>query len=162
MGCETMVYESYDSYGSWNNGLRVVQLVNCTSLEGLSGSHTLRTKKICRVLRCASHQYVNIYAVHQLFDLWTNVSRPVLDIRVVQVVLSHSRVVSVRQYWTRMLKLFQSAVQFKYMNFMDSVDHTHSYKFSPDNSIVLFNCHFYSVCINTKEEKTDGCSKTKQ
>ena len=28
-------YDSYDSYGSLNNGLRVVQFVNCISLEGL-------------------------------------------------------------------------------------------------------------------------------
>ena len=28
-------YESYESYGSLNNGLRVVQFVNCISLEGL-------------------------------------------------------------------------------------------------------------------------------
>jgi len=132
-GRETMVYESYDSYGSWNNGLRVVQFVNFISLEGLSGSHALRTMNIRCVLRQASHQYVNIYAVHQLYNLWTIVSRPVRVVRVVRVVSSHSRVVSVRQYWTRMLKLFQSAVQFKYMNFTDSVDHTHSYKLSLDN-----------------------------
>ena len=30
-----MVYESYDSYGSWNNDLRVVQFVKCISLERL-------------------------------------------------------------------------------------------------------------------------------
>ena len=63
-----MVYDSYDSYGSGNNGLRVVQFVHCISLERLSGSHALRTKNIRRVLRRAYHQYVNIYAVHQLYD----------------------------------------------------------------------------------------------
>ena len=89
----------YDSYGSWNNALRVVQFVNCISLQGFSGSHALRAKNIRRVLRRASHQYVNIYAVHQLYDSWTIVSRPV---RVLRVVSSHSRVVSVRQYWTSM------------------------------------------------------------
>ena len=28
-------YDSHDSYGSLNNGLRVVQFVDCISLEGL-------------------------------------------------------------------------------------------------------------------------------
>ena len=28
-------YDSYDLYGSLNNGLRVVQFVNCISLDGL-------------------------------------------------------------------------------------------------------------------------------
>ena len=45
-GRETMVYELYDLYQSWNNGLWVVQLVNCISLEGLLGSHALRTQNI--------------------------------------------------------------------------------------------------------------------
>jgi len=54
------VHDSYDSFGSWNNGLRVVQFVNYILLQGLSGSHALRTKNIRRFLRRASHQYVNI------------------------------------------------------------------------------------------------------
>jgi len=29
-------YDPYDSYGSWNNGLRVVQLVKCISLQRLT------------------------------------------------------------------------------------------------------------------------------
>ena len=33
--------------------------------------------------RIAYHQYVNIYAVHQLYDSWTIVSRPVRPVRVV-------------------------------------------------------------------------------
>ena len=55
--------------------------------------------------KIAHHQYVNIYAVHQLYESWTIVSRPVQVIRVVQFVSSHSRVVSVRQYRTRMKSL---------------------------------------------------------
>ena len=107
--------------------------MNCISLEGLSGSHALRTKNILRVLRfgaftfseqrtcivlsmfvspaihlsyefgrIAYHQYVNIYAVQKLYDSWTIASRLVRVVRVVRVVSSHSRVVCVRQYWTRM------------------------------------------------------------
>ena len=70
----------------------------------LLDSHALRTKNIhcvlrfvlsvfvsraihgpCKFDRIAYHQYVNIYAVHQLHDSWTIVSRP---LRVVRVVLS--------------------------------------------------------------------------
>ena len=38
--------------------------------------------------RIAHHQYVNIYAVHQLYDSWIIVSRPGRTVRVVRVVLS--------------------------------------------------------------------------
>ena len=96
-----MVYDSCDSYGSWNNDLRVVQFVHCISLERLSGSHALRTKNIRRVLRFGAFTFSErricivcsmfvspaihgwyefgriayhqyvIYAVHQLDDSWT-------------------------------------------------------------------------------------------
>ena len=48
-------YESYDPYGSWNNGLRVVQLVKCISLERLT-------------------VYIQ---VHDSYDSWKNGSRVV-------------------------------------------------------------------------------------
>ena len=38
--------------------------------------------------RIAYHQYVNIYAVHQLYDSWYIVSRPIRPVRVVRVVPS--------------------------------------------------------------------------
>ena len=108
-------------------GLRTPTSIHVLLYISLLGSHALRTKNIHGVLRSgaftfserrtcvalsvfvsraihgsyefdriAYHQYVNIYAVHQLYDSWTIVSRPVW------VVSSHSRIVSVRQYWTRM------------------------------------------------------------
>ena len=86
------------SYGSWNIGLRVVQFVNCISLEGLSGSHALRTKNIRQ--NCLSSACKYLCSSPILYDSWTIVSRPA---RVERLVSSHSRVVSVRQYWTRML-----------------------------------------------------------
>ena len=46
-------YQSYNSYGSWNNGLRVVQLVKCISLEKLT-------------------VYIQ---VHDSYDSWNNGSR---------------------------------------------------------------------------------------
>ena len=35
LGVYIQVHDSYDSYGSWNIGLRVLQFVNCISLERL-------------------------------------------------------------------------------------------------------------------------------
>ena len=86
------------SYGSWNIGLRVVQFVNCISLEGLSGSHALRTKNTRQ--NCLSSACKYLFSSPILYDSWIFVSRPA---RVERLVSSHSRVVSVRQYWTRML-----------------------------------------------------------
>ena len=67
--------------------------------------------------RIAYHQYVNIYAVHQLYDSWTIVLRPVL---VVQVVSSHSEVVSVWQYWTRMIFFVFFNIEKKKGAYLDS------------------------------------------
>ena len=51
------VNDPYELYGSWNNGLRVVQLVNCISLERLSGYI-----KVLPAIRCQKHKSKRVHA----------------------------------------------------------------------------------------------------
>ena len=74
---------SHDSYGSWNNGWRVLQLLKSTTR---TGRETI---------------------VYKSFSWWTCSSETVRQVNYcfttrIRVVFSHSRVVSVRRYWTRM------------------------------------------------------------
>ena len=73
-------YDSYNSCGSWNNGLRVVHLVKCISFETLRAYiqvhdpydwYDSRVRVVEQWSTSAFHQYVNIYAVHQLYDSWS-------------------------------------------------------------------------------------------
>ena len=61
LGAYIQVHDPYDSYGSWNNGLRVVQLVNCISLEELRA-------------------YIQVHDPYDSYGLWKN------GLRVVQLV----------------------------------------------------------------------------
>ena len=105
-------YESYESYGSWTciytpSPSNDMHFTNCTTRKplfhdlydpygsyGSYGSHCRGWSPVLLMI-CRSPLF------HDLYHPLTIVLRPV---RVVRVVSSHSRVVSVRQYWTRMTK----------------------------------------------------------
>ena len=84
-------YDSFDSYGSWNNGLQVVQLVNCISLERLRVSIQVHDpydsfdsygswNNGLQVV-----QLVNCISLERLESLYTS-PRPVRLVRLVRVV----------------------------------------------------------------------------